>query len=138
MKNNKEKVSYLVFGVLTTIVNIVCYFLLADILHVSYTLSTFYAWTISVIFAFITNKIYVFNSRKAGMKEVFLELFWFIFYRIVSLIIDLLLMIFLVELLSTNDLFAKAVSNIVVIVFNYLVSKMIIFKSKEHIKHTQE
>jgi putative flippase GtrA len=129
MKLDKEKVSYLVFGVLTTLVNIICYYILSDLLSVNYTWSTFYAWFVSVIFAFITNKIYVFQSRKTDIKAVFLELFWFIFYRVLSLIIDLGLMVFFIELLEMNDMVAKVVSNIVVIVFNYIVSKKIIFKS---------
>lgn len=130
MKLDKEKVSYIVFGVLTTLVNIICYYIVADLLHITYTVATFIAWIVSVIFAFITNKLYVFNSREVAVKAAFLELFWFIFYRVLSLIIDLLLMILLVELLKVNDMLAKIVSNGVVIIFNYVVSKHVIFKKR--------
>lgn len=128
MVNAKEKALYLVFGVLTTIVNIVCYFVLADLFNFSYTMATIYAWILSVLFAFITNKFYVFNSKCNHLKILFKELTWFIFYRLLSLFIDLLLMFILIELIASNDLIAKVISNMVVVVFNYFASKTLIFK----------
>ena len=59
----KEVINYLVFGVLTTVVNIVVYFVFADMLHVQYLISNCVAWFLSVLFAYVTNRKYVFDSN---------------------------------------------------------------------------
>ena len=67
MKLNKEVISYLVFGVLTTLTNIVSYAILSKLFGMDYKLATTIAWVISVLFAFITNKLYVFNSKETNI-----------------------------------------------------------------------
>ena len=66
----KEVINYLIFGVLTTLVNFVVYILLARFIHVNETISNAIAWIISVLFAYITNKIYVFNSKEKERKKI--------------------------------------------------------------------
>ena len=132
MKNRREMFNYLLFGVLTTAVNIVSFWLLDSGLELDYKISTVISWIVSVIFAFVTNKLYVFNSKSMDTRSVFKELLSFVFFRWLSLIIDLLTMIVLVEFLKLDSLFAKIVANIFVVVFNYFASKYVIFKpSKE-------
>ncbi|MEH7495748.1 GtrA family protein, partial [Neobacillus niacini] len=63
MKRKNEIVMYLLFGILTTVINILCYVFLREYLHIEYILSTTIAWIISVVFAFLTNKKYVFKSN---------------------------------------------------------------------------
>ncbi|WP_369900907.1 GtrA family protein [Bacillus manliponensis] len=126
MKNTKELISYLVFGVLTTAINIVSYAFLTKIVHMDYLIANTIAWVLSIIFAFVTNKLYVFNQRET--KGILKEFLSFLFFRSLSYILDILMMIALVELLRADDLLAKIVTNIFVILFNYVASKYIIFK----------
>lgn len=129
MNNKKEVINYLVFGVLTTAVNIVSYGFLSIIMDVDYRISTTIAWLLSVIFAFVTNKIYVFNSRGLGIRTLIKEFLSFMFFRILSYCIDLGMMIAMVEWLKMNDVFAKVLANIVVVVMNYFASRLFIFKT---------
>ena len=124
-------ISYLFFGVLTTLVNIVSYVILTKLLDMDYKLAATIAWVISVLFAFITNKIYVFNSRERNVIAIAKEFFSFIFFRLLSYFMDIGLLILMVEWMKTDDLFAKIVANVFVIIFNYFASKYIIFKKKK-------
>ena len=128
MKNKREMINYLLFGVLTTAVNIVSFWLLDSGLELDYKLSTAISWIVSVIFAFVTNKLYVFNSKSIDTRSVFKELLSFVFFRWLSLIIDLLTMIVLVEFLKLDSLFAKIIANVFVVIFNYFASKYVVFK----------
>ena len=128
MKNRREMFNYLLFGVLTTAVNIVSFWLLDSGLELDYKISTVISWIVSVIFAFVTNKLYVFNSKSMDTRSVFKELLSFVFFRWLSLIIDLLTMIVLVEFLKLDSLFAKIIANVFVVIFNYFASKYVVFK----------
>ncbi|WP_396234376.1 GtrA family protein [Caldifermentibacillus hisashii] len=128
MKLNKEIVSYLIFGVLTTLVNIVTFWLFDDILEMDYKLATTIAWIVSVLFAFITNKLYVFNSKDMQIQAVLKELATFMFFRFISYLLDLATMIVCVELLKIDNLLAKILANVLVVIFNYFASKFVIFK----------
>nr|WP_263324805.1 GtrA family protein [Neobacillus sp. Marseille-Q6967] len=131
MKSKKEVVSYLVFGILTTLVNIISYVLLTRVFHIDYKLATTIAWLLSVFFAFITNKLYVFNSKSFHIKTLSKEFLSFIFFRLLSYLVDLAMMIVMVEWLKTDDFFAKVLANVVVVILNFFASKFFIFKRKE-------
>lgn len=129
MKIKKEMFNYLLFGVLTTLVNIVTYALLDKGLGMDYKLAATIAWVLSVIFAFITNKLYVFHSRTANILSVLRELTSFLFFRGMSYLLDIGTMIVLIELLNVDSLMAKIIANVLVVVFNYFASKYVIFKT---------
>ncbi|MGJ7922717.1 GtrA family protein [Neobacillus sp. LXY-4] len=129
MKNKKEVVNYLVFGVLTTLTNIVSYGILAKMFHVDYKLATTIAWIISVLFAFITNKLYVFNSKETNLILITKEFLSFIIFRLLSYLVDLSLMILMVEWMNIDDLFSKVVANVVVVIMNYFASRYVVFKT---------
>lgn len=126
----REIASYLFFGVLTTLVNIISFYLL-DKASLNVYVSNFIAWCLSVLFAFITNKLFVFESKDKKFKTVFKEACSFFIFRVLSLGIDMALMYALISMLSFNKLCSKILVNIVVIVVNYIFSKMFIFKKKE-------
>ncbi|MGZ0877468.1 GtrA family protein [Priestia megaterium] len=132
MKINKELFLYLFFGVLTTFINILIYTVLTKMFLFHYQTSTVLAWVISVLFAFITNKKYVFSSKSYSLSAVFREGLLFIIYRILSLGIDLLVMFIAIQILNMDDLVAKVIANILVVIVNYMVSKFHIFKTREH------
>lgn len=127
-KKYKEVILYLVFGVLTTVINIVAFYLFNDILQINYKVSNVVAWFLSVMFAFITNKSIVFESKNKSKKETTKEVISFFVARIFSLVVDMLLMIFMIDVLKTNDLIAKIISNVIVVIINYILSKFLIFK----------
>ena len=127
LKKYREILLYLVFGVLTTVINIISFFLLSDILKINWMISNVAAWIISVLFAYFTNKKYVFESKN---KNVIKEFTSFIVCRVLSLGIDMAVMKLLIDVLSINKLFSKIVSNVIVIIANYIFSKFLIFKGK--------
>ncbi len=126
--NKKEIINYLIFGVLTTVVNIVVYWLLNTCLNVNYLISNAIAWIVSVLFAYITNRKYVFESKNTSMMN---ELMKFISARLSTGIMDMILMWLLVDILAFNSMVSKIVVNVLVVVLNYILSKVFIFKEKE-------
>ena len=124
----KELISYLIFGVLTTVVNIVVYYVFNTWLQVNYLVSNAIAWIASVLFAYITNRKYVFESKNTSM---FNELVKFIGARLSTGIMDMILMWLLVDILSMNSMVSKIVVNVLVIVLNYVLSKVFVFKKEE-------
>lgn len=127
-KKNKEIINYLIFGGLTTLVSILIYALFAKIFLINYLISNVLSWIIAVMFAFITNKLYVFESKSKDKKIVFKEITNFFFFRIVSLIIEIIIMYVFVDLLSIDDLITKIIAQIIVILSNYIFSKVFVFK----------
>lgn len=130
LKKYQQPILYLFFGICTTIVNIITYYLSAHILSLSVILSTCLAWLVSVIFTYITNKWWVFESKSLRLKAVIQEFLSFTGCRLFTGACDLLIMLIFVDSLGMDDLFVKIASNILVVVLNYIFSKMIIFKRK--------
>ena len=129
-KKYQQPILYLFFGVCTTAVNIITYYITAHMLSLSVILSTCLAWVISVIFAYVTNKWWVFESKSLRLKAVIQEFLSFTGCRLFTGACDLLIMFIFVDCLGVNDLFVKITSNALVVVLNYIFSKMIIFKRK--------
>ncbi|WP_080848749.1 GtrA family protein [Cytobacillus gottheilii] len=127
---NRATINYLFFGILTTAVNILVYALLVHIFHIDYKAATTVAWIISIIFAFFTNKLFVFNSKDLSINRTMKELGNFVFFRVLSLAVDLLIMFLLIDIFMTNDIVAKITANVVVIVINYVTSKYLTFRNK--------
>lgn len=126
----KETIYYLVFGVLSTIVNIAVYILCTRTLNIDFIISNWIAWIAAVIFAYITNKFWVFESKKIQIKFLIKEFLSFVSCRIVSGIIEMFLMYVMISILSINDFVVKITTNIVVVILNFIFSKLIIFKEK--------
>ena len=127
LNKNKEMVLYLIFGVLTTLVNILSYLFFSKICGINILISNIMAWFFSIVFAYVTNRILVFESKN---KKILYEFALFIGGRGLSGILDSLLFYVLVVLLMFNDIVSKIFINIIVIIINYVLSKKIIFKEK--------
>ena len=125
----KEVISYLFFGGCTTLINIISYMLFRAA-NIDMLISISLAWVVSVLFAFITNKLFVFESRNVGFKKTMVECIYFFVCRLLSLVFDLGFMYLLVDIFSCNELLSKIISNIIVIIINYVLSKLLIFKKK--------
>ena len=140
---NRETVSYVVFGVLTTLVNIVTYLLCktaldaaGSISEVARTLvSTSVAWLIAVLFAYVVNKLFVFQSKTDCARAALREFALFIAARLFSYAVDALGMVLMVNIAHLGDAFSKIIMNIVVMVMNYFFSKWFIF-NKDRKKET--
>ena len=124
-KKYKEIINYLIFGVLTTLISIVNYAIFTKVFHIDYLISNVLSWIIAVLFAYITNKIYVFESKsKKNIKEITS----FFFFRVVSLIIEMIILYIFVDILHIDDLVTKIIAQVIVIVSNYIFSKLFVFK----------
>lgn len=130
MKNVKDIINYIIFGILTTVINWGIYFLCYDILKIANVTSTIFAWIISVGFAFITNKLWVFNSKSLKFNVLLRELYKFVAARLLTGILDVIIMYVTVDVYSMNANIWKLIANIIVIAINYLLSKFLIFAKK--------
>lgn len=128
LKKYREVLSYLFFGLLTTLVNYLVYFLCVKNFGWDFRISNFLAWFFSVLFAFITNKWWVFNSHTPHKNDFFKEAGLFYFYRLLSLLWDMLLMIVLISGLHLGDFWSKTITQVTVVLLNYIFSKWFIFK----------
>mgnify|MGYP000714352182 FL=1 len=130
MEKYKDIVPYAIFGILTTIINIVVYLFFAHILKKEVMLSTLAAWFLSVLFAYVTNRKRVFHSGVLTFSNIIREAVAFFICRLATGIADILIMFIFVNIFHFNDLFIKIISNIAVIILNYVASKWIIFNHK--------
>lgn len=153
----REIVTYIIFGVLTTAVNLITFYITKQIFisigwdgvfnamlgsagwekalallgsGTDYLDATVIAWTVAVIFAFVTNKLIVFESKSWKPAVAGKEFVGFIGARLFSLLVELLCMFIMVTLLHWNEFVAKVIVQIIVVILNYVFSKLIIFKNK--------
>ena len=125
---NKEVVLYLVFGVLTTLVDTIVFYICNYILNIHYVIATCLAWIFAVLFAYITNKFFVFSDIK-NKQNIFKEMFCFFSLRLVSLLLSIIFMVLMVNVLHLHELLSKILVNFLVVISNYFFSKIFIFKS---------
>ena len=129
---NKEVIMYLIFGVLTTVVSLLVYYgLILTLLNpenaVQLQIANIISWIAGVIFAYITNRKFVFeSSEKNKLKEVSK----FVTSRLGTLILDMVIMFIGVTVLKFNDKIIKIISQVLVIIGNYVLSKLFVFKKK--------
>lgn len=126
----KEVISYLFFGVLTTVVNFVVYFTCTDILRVNYLVATAISWIAAVLFAYVTNRKWVFESKVTGFMPIVRELAVFVGCRVFSGVMDMGIMFISVEMIGISDAIAKLFTQVIVVILNYVFSKIIIFRKK--------
>ena len=123
----KETVLYLFFGIMTTVINTVTYSVAFGYLKWENLLANLVAWILAVAFAFITNKYWVFESKSFQKEVVISELAAFLSCRIATGLLDMIIMFMSVDVCKANAYVMKIISNIIVIVLNYVASKLIIF-----------
>ena len=129
-KKYKAVILYLFFGAVTTVVNIVSYWLCYNVLGIPNLISNAIAWVLAVAAAYVTNKLYVFESKSWDIKVVLPELGKFVGARVFTGILDEAIMWIGVDLLSFNGVLVKIVSNVLVVILNYIFSKFFIFKKE--------
>lgn len=123
-------VSYLFFGVCTTIVNYLIYIPCYNFMDMSATVSNMIAWVVAVAFAYLTNKPFVFKSHDWSAKTVVPELTKFVGCRIGSGVAETIVLFLTVDLLGWNGNIWKLVTQVMVTVMNYVASKLLVFRKK--------
>ena len=133
----EEVWNYLIFGFLAFVVNMVVYWAAARAMGASQDtpiqvqIATAIAWVVSVIFAYWTNHSFVFKTKLHSMQDFYKEFSAFLSARIVTYVMEIVIMFVLPTVLGVNDVVSKVVSNVIVIISNYIFSKLWIFKKKE-------
>ena len=127
----EEIIGYLIFGGLTTVVNIVVFYLFDSVFEVHYLIANAIAIVVSILFAFFTNKKYVFKSSTPTFQLWFKEFSLFVSFRLLSAVFDMGSMWLLVDGLNLNANVAKIITQFIVVVLNYGFSKFFIFKQGE-------
>ena len=127
---NYEMITYITAGFLTTVVNYVVYFLMPRFESggLDIVLANAAAWIAAVAFAFVVNKIFVFDSPSWERKIFLRELVQFVSCRLLSLGLETVFLYFTVEVLGLNEPLFKIISNIFVLIINYIASKFLIFR----------
>ena len=126
----KSFIMYVFFGVCTTLLNWGSYYLCYNVAGIPNVPSTIIAWVLAVAVAFITNKLWVFDSRSFEKKTLFHEIWTFTAARLATGILDVGIMYLTVDVLGWNSTLWKLLSNIIVIILNYVFSKLVVFKRK--------
>lgn len=125
---HREVLLYLIFGVLTTVVNYVVYLPLHSAGALFASVANVIAWVVAVIFAYLTNKPFVFDSKDWSWKTVLPEFTKFVGARMGSLVVETLILLLCVDILSWNGVIMKLVTSVLVVVLNYISSKFLVFK----------
>ena len=129
-RNHIEGMRYLVCGALATVVNIAVYSVFYYPFNFSNAISNVIAWVVAAIFAYITNRVIVFKSEVNSQNGLLKEIISFFGCRLLTLGIDQAIMIVTVDKLNWNGLLMKILSNIIVIILNFVFSKILIFKKE--------
>ena len=132
-KKNEEIINYLIVGGLTTLISLVVYYICVHTFlnpnnGFELQIANIISWIAGVSFAYVTNRIFVFKSKE---KNILKECTSFVGSRIITLLLDMFIMFLFVTVFKIDDLIAKIISQIVVIVGNYIISKLFVFKKKK-------
>lgn len=135
----REIINYLIFGFLTTLVSLVTYYLLTITVldatnSMQLQIANIISWVVGVLFAYFTNRKFVFDSKNTNKKKEFIT---FVTSRVSTLLLDMLVMFLFVTVLGYNDKIIKLISQVLVIVGNYLLSKLIVFRKDKNEKSSR-
>ncbi|MBF7057960.1 GtrA family protein [Weissella confusa] len=126
----KALILYGIFGVTTTIINVVSYALLLFI-GINVQIAVVVSWLLAVIVAYFTNRVWVFNSGAVTKLELLREFISFMLASLATLVVEMVIIWFGVQLLNQDPIVWKIIDNIVVIILNYIISKLIVFKIRK-------
>lgn len=124
----REFFCYGIFGVITTIVNFAVFWVLSDVLGVYYMIANVIAWVIAVAVAFVTNKLWVFESKNWKSTIWIPECIGFVTARLATGLLDMGLMYLMVSIIGMPKMCAKLISDVVVTIGNYVLSKLLVFR----------
>ncbi|MDD4187964.1 MAG: GtrA family protein [Bacilli bacterium] len=125
---NEEIWDYLIVGGLTTIVSIGSYSILLKLCGFNYIISNILSWILAVVFAYFTNRWFVFKSTNKNKLNEFIK---FSGSRVTTLVVETGLLMVLIDLIMFDEVWSKVIGQIIVVVLNYIISKLLVFKEKE-------
>ena len=126
----KEIIMYLIFGGLTTVVSFVSYYAFL-FFGMHYIAAQVLSWGLAVAFAFVVNKLFVFEDKANSAAELFRQIWQFVSVRIASGVIETALLWLLVDVLLVSEGIAKIPVAVLTVVINYIASKLLIFRKKK-------
>ena len=129
-KKNEEAINYLFWGFAAFVLGTGLFYLFANPMGLYEQIANTLSWIICVIFAYVTNRTFVFKSKVKGFKNVLVEFKDFVAARVLTLVMENAILFVMIDLMSINNMIAKIVGQVVVIVSNYFLSKLWIFKKK--------
>ena len=130
-KKYKEAIDYLFWGGVAFVLSMVLFYLFANVCGIYEQIANILSWIICVIFTYLTNRIFVFQSKVRGLKNIFMEFKDFVTARLLTLVMENVILFMMIDLLTINNMIAKLVGQFVVIVSNYILSKLWIFKKEK-------
>ena len=131
-KKYEELIWYLIVGGCTVVVSLASYYLLRNTFRMYYQTANILSWIFAVVFAYVTNKKFVFRSKYAGVKKTLLEAGSFFSARLASLAAEVLSMYFFVRICGMDDRIVKLMNQVLVMILNYILSKFWVFHKKRN------
>ncbi|WP_050636350.1 GtrA family protein [Candidatus Stoquefichus sp. SB1] len=126
---NTEVIRYIIVGGCTTLVNLIVFTVMCKFLNIDVTLSNFVSVVTSIIFAYITNKIFVFQSKCETIQQLISEASKFIGARLLTMVIEVGGVFLLVNIIGQDELIGKLETQVIVLISNYVISKFLVFKN---------
>jgi len=133
-----EAIRYIVIGVMTTLVNFALFALMTRVLHIDVTVSNITSIAVSILFAFVTNKLVVFRHKSETRGALVSEFIKFVGARLLTMALEVGFVFLAVEVLKQDELLGKLASQVLVIIGNYFISKFLVFRKKDTSKDSSE
>ena len=130
-KKYKELLLYLFFGGLSFIVSIATYALFNVGMNINELIANVLSWIITVMFAFLTNRVWVFQSTTNGVAEFVKQMLVFYSGRVITLVVEEVILLVFITWLGFNSMLIKVIAQVIVILLNYVISKLVVFRKKE-------
>lgn len=130
-KKYKEMLLYLFFGGLSFIVSIATYALFNVGMNINELIANVLSWIITVMFAFLTNRVWVFQSPTNGVAEFVKQMLVFYSGRVITLVVEEVILLVFITWLGFNSMLIKVIAQVIVILLNYVISKLVVFRKKE-------
>lgn len=123
-KKYREITTYIIVGIITTIINLLTYLFSTRILNIDEVISNNIAWFVALFFSFVANKIVVFESKDYSLKTTAKEFIKFSSGRYLTLLLDNLIVIIGIKVLLINDIYAQIVKQVIITILNYILGKI--------------
>lgn len=127
-RKHKEVVDYLFWGGMAFLLSMILFYLFANVMNIYEQIANILSWIICVIFTYFTNRIFVFQSKVKGLKNIIGEFKDFVVARLLTLVMENAILFVMIDMMTINNMISKLVGQFVVIVSNYFLSKLWIFK----------
>lgn len=129
-------IRYIFFGGLTTLVNLISYFMLRNICNISINISNVISISLSILFAYVVNSKYVFHTKQTTIKSKLYEFSKFISARFITMLIEIIGVFLFTSVMQIQDFISKLLIQVIVLILNYVFSKLLVFKKSTHTLNT--